>query len=228
MHRITYIVFLFIFIIQQSLANSINHSENSTEEKSTIEITQKKQNITSPNMLRTQAFLNEIKTRYKLVLPLFIAGIIELYLSSDLDTSISRRLERCGQAVDRNSFIDCRISYEKLVRHQRTGTNFILHHLLVYFLIDTVLSSSFIVSKNLYKYVANPISFFTDLFFNGFLYLYLFEYYSFIFDSDLLSSFMMAYTIIICLTNLWDRTKENSETDKKLKQLQNDINNSLN
>ena len=228
MHRTTYIVFLLIFIIQQSLANSPNNSENSTEEKLATEIKAKEQNITSPNMLRTQAFLKEVKVRSMLVLPLFIAGIIELYLSSDLDTTIARRLERCEQAVGRDRFIDCRISYENLARHQRTGTNIILHCLPVYFLIDIALSSSFIISKNLYKYVANPISFFTDLLFNGMLYLYLFQYYGFIFDSDLVSTFMMVSTIIICLTNLWDRAKENTEADKKLKQLQNDINNSLN
>jgi hypothetical protein len=221
MNRINYIVFLLIFIFQQSTANSLNNSENITEPNLVSETIAKKQKITTPNIRRIQAFLQEVKIRCKLVLPLLIAGIIELYLNTDLDTKIATRLEKCEQEFDRNKFITCKNSYYDLIRHKRIEINAILQILPIYLMIDIVLSSSFIISKNLHYYIASPVSFFIDVLFNWALYIYLFYYYSFIFESDSLSTFMMTFAIITCFVNIYYRTKEKNKIDRKLAQLTN-------
>jgi hypothetical protein len=227
MHRINYIVFLLVFIVQQSLAGSLNDLEYTNKAK-LINVKKKEmQNIPSANTLRIQALLKESKIRLKLALPLLIAGLAEFYVNVSFNNNMASKLESCEQAMNVNNFISCEQARNMNSRNKNNETNVILSFLPFYLLIDIVLSSSFIANKTLYNYIAEPMLFISDVYFNGLAYLYLFVHSNSVSKYVPLSNFISLYTIIGGLSNLWYRSKERSGAERKIAEHQININNAL-
>ena len=230
MNRINYILFLLIFIIQQSLANMLSDIDVINKDILTPikreDITQGMQNIPSANILKLQALLKESKIKIKLVLPLLLAGITEIYLNT---YEIDKQYESCYEIEKRypcRSFdsSDAPIGSNCYLQNKN---NYILRFLQIYFLIDIVLSSSFIANKTFYSYIADPLSIILNICFYGKTYYYYLIYSIHLSKYIPLTGFISIYALISAFFSINYKINDSYSLPERIEEYEQNIHNRM-